>query len=307
MVDSTAPQLGGSGSAVEHEPGAGPVGAAPGSPPSAGSGWRENRATGGARAIDPAELWTYRELVVFLALRDIKARYKQAVFGVGWAVLQPLLGAAVLTFVFARVTSVPSEGIPYPVFSLLGISVWNYFTASLNGATHSLVSNASLVTKVYFPRVLAPMAAMIPGLVGLFIGLCLVGVAMAVYGLRPPPAVFTVPLWVLLLMTTALGTGMLLATLNVRYRDVGQVFGLLTQLWLFASPVAYPSSQVPGAWRWVYFLNPMAGILDGFRWAILGVATPVAPVMVSVTSAVVVLWLGLRFFQRAERQFADLI
>jgi ABC-type polysaccharide/polyol phosphate export permease len=269
--------------------------------------WAENRPSDGRRSFDLAELWSYRELVAFLALRDVKARYKQALFGVSWAVIQPLLGAALFTFVFQRVAGISGDGVPYPLFALLGLTVWTYFTASLTSATNSLVSNASLVTKVYFPRLLAPLASLGPGLVGLAIGLVLVGAAMAYYGVAPSLKLLVLPLCVLAVMVVALGAGLLLATLNVRYRDVSQIFGLLTQLWLFASPVAYPTTLVPERWQWVYALNPMTGVLDGFRWAVLDAPAPGPHALISAGCALVLLLVGLRYFQRAERQFADVI
>lgn len=269
--------------------------------------WVENRPSSGARALDLGELWAYRELVGFLALRDLKARYKQAAFGVGWAVLQPVVTAAVFTVVFHQLADVPSDGVPYVVFALLGSTVWSYFSTSLNRATSSLVGNASLITKVYFPRIAATLAALLPGLVDLAIGLLLVALVMAVTGVTPGPALLALPLCVAGLLVVALGAGLVLATLNVTYRDVGSVFGLLTQAWLFASPVAYPSDLVDGWWRWLYAANPMAGVLDAFRWALLGTARPGAELLVSAAAGLALGTAGVRYFQGAERRFADVI
>ena len=269
--------------------------------------WRENRPTAGLRALRLRELWEYRELVLFLALRDFKAKYKQAVFGIGWAILQPVAGVAVFTIVFRRFAGVPSEGMPYIVFALLGFVVWSYFAASLAAASASLVNNAALVTKVYFPRIAAPIAALLPGLVQIVLGLALVGCLMAVYEITPGIEALLFPVVVLGAVVAALGTGLLFAALNVKYRDVGNVLGLLTQLWLLASPVAYPSSLVPEGWRWVYALNPMVGVLDAARWCLVDGPSPGADVLASAASALVLLVLGFVYFQRTERQFADVI
>jgi ABC-type polysaccharide/polyol phosphate export permease len=268
---------------------------------------KENRPTRGARALQLGELWDYRELVLFLALRDFKAKYKQAVFGVGWAVIQPVAGVVVFTIVFRKFAGVPSEGMPYVVFALLGFVVWSYFSASLGAASSSLVTNAALVTKVYFPRIAAPVAALLPGLVQLGLGLALVVCLMAYYGIAPGLNAVVFPLVVVGAVVVALGTGLLFAALNVKYRDVGNVLGLLMQLLLLASPVAYPSSLVPDDWRWVYALNPMVGVLDGARWSLVEGPAPGADLLASAASALVLLAVGLVYFQRTERQFADVI
>ena len=270
-------------------------------------GWTENRPTAGARALDLRELWFYRELLFFLALRDVKARYKQAFFGIAWSVVQPLAGMAVLTLVFGRLADVSSEGIPYPLFALLGFTVWTYFSASVGAATTSLVANASLVTKVYFARLVAPLAALLPGLIGLGVGLVLVAALMAGYGVAPGPEVLALPLCLIGLLGVTLGPGLLFGALNVKYRDVGSVLGLLTQLWFLASPVAYPSSLVHGSWRYVYAINPVAGLIDSFRWSLLNAPAPGPPLLVSVASGAILLALGLWTFQRTEREFADVI
>jgi ABC-type polysaccharide/polyol phosphate export permease len=269
--------------------------------------WTENRPSAGARALRLGELWSYRELVLFLALRDIKARYKQALFGVGWSVIQPVAGVLVLTLVFRRLAGVPSDDIPYPVFALLGFLLWSYFSGSLGNASASLVSNVSLVTKVYFARLVTPVAALLPGLVNLAIGLVLLAGLMAVYGRAPGWELAVFPLCLLGAMIVALGAGLLLATANVKYRDVAQVIGLLTQLWFLASPVAYPSSLVGEDWRWVYALNPMAGIIDSARWSLLDGPAPGAELAVSAAVGLALLGAGLLYFQRTERQFADVI
>jgi len=269
--------------------------------------WIENRPSSGARALRLGELWSYRELVLFLALRDIKARYKQALFGLLWSVVQPVAGVVVLTLVFRRLAGVPSDGTPYPVFALLGFLLWSYFAGSLGNASASLVANVSLVTKVYFARLVTPIAALVPGLIHLAIGLVVLAVLMPFYDVAPGWEAVFLPVCLIGAMVVALGAGLLLATLNVKYRDVGQVLGFLTQLWFLATPVAYPSSLVAEEWRWAYALNPMTGVIDLARWSLFGRPEPGGYLAVSALSALVFLAAGLLYFQRTERQFADVI
>ncbi|MGH3080265.1 MAG: ABC transporter permease [Gaiellaceae bacterium] len=269
--------------------------------------WIENRPSGGARALRLDELWSYRELVFFLALRDIKARYKQALFGFAWSVVQPIAGVLVLTLVFQRLAGVPSDGIPYPIFALLGFLLWSYFAASLGNASASLVTNVSLVTKVYFARLVTPIAALIPGLVHLAIGLVVLAILMPVYDVTPGWQVVFFPLSLVGAMVVALGAGLLLATLNVKYRDVGHALGFLTQLWFLATPVGYPTSLVPDEWRWAYALNPMTGVVDLGRWSLFGSPAPGGYLAVSAVTGLLLLAAGLLYFQRTERQFADVI
>jgi ABC-type polysaccharide/polyol phosphate export permease len=271
------------------------------------SRWVENRPARGLRRLDLHELWGYRELAGFLALRDLKVRYKQAAFGVAWAIVQPLATVAVFTVVFNRLASVQSEGIPYPVFALAGLTLWTYVSNGVNRATLSLVGNPALVTKVYFPRILAPIASVLPALVDLAISLILLGVLIPVYGAKLSGAAATLPVWIIGASATAMGVGLILGTLNVRYRDVNQGIAFFIQLWLFLSPVAYASSSVPEGWRWVYALNPMVGWIDGLRWAVLGAPWPGLRLLVSVVSTLVVCTLGVAYFQAAERRFADVI
>ena len=269
--------------------------------------WTENRPTRGLRAVRLRELWAFRELAFFLALRDVKARYKQAAFGVAWAVIQPLAGVALFTFVFRELASVDSDGLPYPVFALVGFLAWTYFASTLTTAVASLVANSALVTKVYFPRLAAPVSALLPGLINLLPGLAVLAVLMIGSGVAPGVALIALPACVLWLMAAALGVGLLLSTLNVRYRDVGSVVATLLQLWLFASPVAYPTSLVPEAWRWVYSLNPMAGVIDAWRWSLVGGPAPGPEALVSLASTLVLLAGGLVYFASSERRFADVI
>jgi lipopolysaccharide transport system permease protein len=269
--------------------------------------WVENRPSRGLRGLDLRELWRYRELAGFLALRDLKVRYKQAAFGAAWAVLQPLVGVVVFTLVFRRLAKVPSDGIPYPVFAFLGLAAWAYVSSGVTKGSQSLVSNSPLVTKVYFPRLLAPLASVLPGLLDLALSLFVLGLLMIVYRITPSWALLTLPLWLVALMAVTLSVGVWLAALNVQYRDVNHAVTLLVQLWLFVSPVAYPSSLVPHAWRPLYALNPVSGVLDGLRWATLGAPPPGTDVILSLGVTVALLISGVLYFQRVERRFADVI
>ena len=271
------------------------------------AGWVENRPRTGLLRLDLRELWAYRELAGFMALRDVRVRYKQAVLGIGWAVFQPLAGVVVFTIVFQRLADVQSDGLPYPIFAFAGLLAWNYTSGAVIKATQSLVSNAGLVTKVYFPRLLIPLAAVLPGLLDLAVSLPVLLVLYPVYGVRPGWALLTLPLWVASAVLVALAVGLLLAALNVRYRDVNQAISLLVQLWLFLSPVAYPTSTVPEAWQPVYALNPMVGVIDGFRWCLLAGPAPGPWSLLSAAVTLVLLGVALVYFQRTERRFADVI
>jgi len=271
------------------------------------AGWVENRPRTGLLRLDLTELWAYRELAGFMALRDVKVRYKQAALGIGWAIFQPLAGVVVFTIVFQRLADVQSDGLPYPIFAFVGLLAWNYTSGALTKATQSLVSNAGLVTKVYFPRLLIPLAAVLPGLLDLAVSLPVLLVLYPVYGIRPGWALLTLPLWIAAAVLVALAVGLLLAALNVRYRDVNQAISLLVQLWLFLSPVAYPTSAVPEAWRPVYALNPMVGVIEGFRWCLLDGPAPGPESLVSAGVTAALLGVGLVYFQRTERRFADVI
>jgi lipopolysaccharide transport system permease protein len=269
--------------------------------------WVENRAPSGWHKVDLRELWAYRELIAFLAVRDVKVRYKQAALGMAWAVLQPLAGALVFTLVFDRIANLPSDGIPYPVFAFVGVMVWTYFTTSVQTAMSSLVGNVGLVTKVYFPRMAAPLAAVVPGLLDMGISLLILAALMVRYDVRPGLPLLALPVCVAVLVALAFGVGLILATLNVRYRDVKGVSSLLLQLWLFASPVAYAGSVIEERWALLYALNPMAGLIDAFRWSLLGGSAPDAGALASLVILVLVLVVGLAVFAREERRFADII
>ena len=271
------------------------------------SEWVENRPTGGRRALDWRELWRYRELVAFLAIRDVKVRYKQAAFGILWAVVQPLAGLLIFTVVFGKLANVPSDGVPYPLFAFVGMMLWTLFSGGVDSATTSLVANSSLVTKVYFPRVAAPLASVLPRLVDFGVSLCLFAVFLVVSGRLPGVQVIFLLLAALWAVVLAFAVGLSLATVQVRFRDAHHGLNLLMQLWLYASPVAYPSSLVPADWRWVYALNPVAGLLDTARWALLGTPAPGVDILASLAVTAVLLAIGVRTFARGERQFADVI
>jgi lipopolysaccharide transport system permease protein len=254
------------------------------------------------------ELWDYRELLYFLVWRDVKVRYKQTVIGAAWTVIQPLLTIVIFTLVFQHFAKLPSDGVPYPLFSFTGLLPWNYFAKALNNGINSVVGSANLITKVYFPRLILPISAILSGLIDFGISfLCLLGM-MIWYGLMPGWGVLALPLFLLLAVLTALSVGLWLAVINVRYRDVGQAIPFLIQLWLFVSPVAYPLSVVPEKWRVLYSLNPMTGVIEGFRWALLGKPMlDILPIAISIVVVLALLFAGIRFFRRMEETFADVV
>ncbi len=254
------------------------------------------------------DLWEYRELLFFLIWRDIKVRYKQTVLGVAWAIIQPFFAMVVFSVFFGRLAKVPSDGLPYPVFAYCALLPWQLFSHALTESGNSLVASQNLITKVYFPRLVIPLAACLAGFVDFAIAFLVLLGMMAYYGIAPTVAVTTLPLFILLALATALGVGLWLSALNVEYRDVRYTIPFLTQFWLFATPIAYPSSLIPERWRAFYGLNPMAGVVEAFRWSLLGKAEPPGPLL-AVSSAVVLLLLigGLYYFRRMERTFADVI
>lgn len=254
------------------------------------------------------QVWEYRELLYFLTWRDVKVRYKQTLLGAGWAVLQPLLTMVVFSVFFGRVAKIPSDGVPYPVFAFAGLVPWGFFSAGLTSASGSLVRNANLLRKVYFPRLAMPVAAVLGGFVDMAVAMLVLLVMMAAYGWPPTVRLLVLPALVLLALAAALGVGLWLAALNLRYRDVGYLVPLLAQLWLIATPIAYPSSLVPAPWRVMYGLNPMVAVVDGFRWALVGTPGPgTATLAVSTLAAATALVSGAFFFRRQERCFADLV
>jgi lipopolysaccharide transport system permease protein len=252
------------------------------------------------------ELWEYRELLYFLVWRDVKVRYKQTAIGAAWAIIQPFLTMVIFTLVFDKFAKMPSNGLPYPIFSFAALLPWTYFSRSLNQSVLSVVSNANLITKVYFPRLLLPIAAIFGGLIDLAISFIFLLGMMIWYGITPGWAILTLPVFVLLTILTALSVSLWLAVINVRYRDVGQAISFLVQIWMFVSPVAYPVSVVPEKWRLLYELNPMVGVIEGFRWALTGSdKPPFPPIILSTIIVCVLLYGGILFFKKMEETFAD--
>jgi lipopolysaccharide transport system permease protein len=262
----------------------------------------------GLGSLDLAALWEYRELLYFLVWRDVKVRYKQTFIGASWAIFQPAMTMAIFTVVFGNFAKIPSDGLPYAVFAYTALLPWTYFSTALSRSATGLVSNANLITKVYFPRLIVPLASVIaPAVDFLFAFLLLLGL-MAWFGIVPTWGILVLPLFFLLAMITALAIGLWLAPLNARYRDVGHTIPFLTQFWMFASPVVYPVSLIPESWRLLYSLNPMVGVIEGFRWALLGKGdTDFSPMLVSVAVVLVLLVGGVVFFKRMERTLADVI
>jgi lipopolysaccharide transport system permease protein len=254
------------------------------------------------------ELWQYRELVYFFVWRDIKVRYKQTAIGAAWAVLQPFLTMLVFSLFFGRLAHIPSDGLPYPIFYYSALLPWMYFAAALQNSTSTIVENQRLVTKVYFPRLALPLSAVLSGLVDFGISFLMFIAMMVYYRMAPSWTLLMLPLFLLLAVLTALGVGLWLSALNAIYRDVRYVVPFLVQFWMFASPVAYPSSLVPLKWRWLYGLNPMAGVIEGFRWALAGRGAPPGRfIVVSSAVVLVVLLSGVAYFQKMETTIADVV
>ncbi len=264
----------------------------------------------GLAALNLKDLWTYRELVYFMIWRDVKVRYKQTMLGAAWAIIQPVLTMIVFTFLFGRIAKLPTDNnIPYPIFSYAALLPWGMFVGALNQASRSLTSNQNMVTKIYFPRLVLPLASILSGLVDFVIAFVILIGLMIYYGVTPSPnALWALPLFLLLTVVTALGVALWLSAINVQYRDVNYALPFLTQFWLFITPVAYSSNLISEKWQLIYSLNPMAGVVNGFRWALLGSNTGPGPEMaVSVLISIVILIGGLFYFRNMEKTFADTI
>jgi lipopolysaccharide transport system permease protein len=254
------------------------------------------------------DLWAYRELLYFLVWRDLQVRYKQTAFGIAWVILQPVLTMFVFSIFFGHLAGMPSDGIPYPIFTFTALLPWQLFSQALIRSSDSLVANERLITKVYFPRLIIPISAVLGGLVDFGIGFIVLIALMLFFGIVPTVALVALPFFVLLAIATALAIGLWLSALNAQYRDVRYVVPFLVQLWLFATPIAYPSSLIPEPWRMLYGINPMTGVVEGFRWALLGSTWSNAPLLLISTVVVVVLMVsGLVYFKRMERTFVDVI
>ena len=259
-------------------------------------------------ALDLGELWAYRDLVYFFVWRDIKVRYKQTVIGAAWAVLQPVLTMLVFSLFFGKLAKIPSQGLPYPIFYYSALLPWMYFATAMQGATNIVVENQRVITKIYFPRVVLPVASVLSGLLDFAISFGVLLALMAFYRIVPTRAVVWLPVFTLLALLTALGVGLWLSALNAIYRDVRYVVPFLVQFWMFASPVAYPSSLVPEKWRGVYGLNPMASVIEGFRWALTGHGEPPSILLAASSLAVVLLVLsGLVYYHAVEGTIADVV
>ncbi|MEB3360449.1 MAG: ABC transporter permease [Synechococcales bacterium] len=255
------------------------------------------------------DIWRYRELFYFLVWRDILVRYKQTAIGVAWALLRPFLTMVVFTIVFGKIAQLPSDGVPYPILVFAGMLPWQFFANALSECSNSLVTNANLISKVYFPRLVVPTSAVIVSLVDFFISGILLLALMVVYNFVPSWRIVTLPLFIALAFAAAIGAGLLLATLNVKYRDFRYVVPFILQFGLYISPVGFSSSVVPEQWRWLYSLNPMVAVIDGFRWAILGGEAPLylPGFLLSIGLVLVLLVCGIRYFRTYERTFADVI
>ena len=259
-------------------------------------------------SLDLSQLWQYRELLYFLIWRDVKVRYKQTVIGAAWAILQPLMTMLIFTFVFGKLAKVPSDNLPYPIFAYTALLPWNLFAGALSRCSGSIVGQSNLISKVYFPRLIIPLSATISGLVDFAVAFVILLIMMMWFGISPNWGALALPLFILLALLTALSVGLWLSAINVKYRDVGYVIPFLIQLWMFASPVAYPVSMVPQKWQFLYSLNPMAGVIEGFRWALLGKGDPaIGAILISACVVLILLLGGVFFFKRMERYFADVL
>lgn len=263
----------------------------------------------GLAALNLRDLWVYRELVFFMVWRDLKVRYKQTMLGAAWAIIQPVMTMLVFNFIFGRVAKVPSDGIPYPIFSYTALLPWGLFVAALNQASRSLTSNQNMITKIYFPRLVLPLSSILAGLVDFAIAFVILIGMMIYYRVTPSwNALWALPLFLLLSLVTALGVALWLSAINVQYRDVNYALPFLTQFWLFITPVAYSSKIISANWQLIYSLNPMAGVVNGFRWALLNAGNgPDAAVWVSAGISLLILVSGLFYFRNMERTFADMI
>jgi len=258
--------------------------------------------------LDLKGIWQYRELLYFLVWRDLKVRYKQTVIGIGWAVLQPFVTMVIFTIIFGKLVKVPSDGIAYPIFAYSALLPWNYFASALQRCVVSVVGDAALVSKVYFPRLILPLAGTISGFADFFVSFLLLLGMMTFYHLGLSWTVLVLPFFLLLALSTALAVGLWLSALNVRYRDVGHAIPCLMQVWMYASPIVYPVSVIPEKYRFFYSLNPMVGVIEGFRWALLGKQSPDFGVMaISVAMVLLLMSGGLVFFRNMEKTFADVV
>lgn len=264
--------------------------------------------TSGFVSLKLSEVWEYRELLYFLIWRDVKVRYKQTALGVAWAVIQPLMTMIVFSIFFGKLGKMASDGVPYPIFSFAALVPWTLFATGLTQGTNSLIGSSNLIKKVYFPRLIIPTATVLAGLVDFLVAFGVLLLLMAGYGILPTVNLLWLPLFLLLALVTSLGISLWLSAINVEYRDVKYVVPFLTQIWLFATPIAYSSSLLDEPWRTIYGINPMVGVVEGFRWALLGTNTqPGSMVLVSAVASIALLVSGAFYFRRMEKVFADVV
>jgi lipopolysaccharide transport system permease protein len=264
--------------------------------------------TKGWASLKLKELWAYRELLYFFMWRDLKVRYKQTVLGASWSIIQPFFTMVVFSIIFGKIAKMPSDGIPYPIFSYAGLVPWTFFAGGLNRASNSLVGNANLIKKVYFPRLCIPISSILSGIVDFILSFSMLIALMIYFGIMPTANIIWLPLLMLIALTTSLGVSLWLSALNVQFRDVGHIVPFLTQIWLFATPIVYPSSLLSEPWRTIYGVNPMAGVVEGFRWALLGTNTAPGPIIIiSSIVSLALLISGSLYFRRMEKNFADVV
>jgi lipopolysaccharide transport system permease protein len=258
--------------------------------------------------LNIAEVWEYRELLFMFVWRDITVRYKQSLIGIGWAVIQPVMTMVIFSIIFGYLANLPSDGIPYPVYTFCALLPWNYFARSLTDSSDSLVNSSNLITKVYFPRLILPLSKVLAGFVDFAIAFIILLALMVWYQITPSYGIFLLPVFILIAMLTAFGIGLWLTALNVKYRDIRFVVPFMTQLWMYTSPVAYSTNLIPVKWQWLYGLNPMVGVIEGFRWALLNKDAPDI-LMMSVSSGIVLIILvgGIYYFRKTEQTFSDII
>ncbi len=268
------------------------------------------RPTRGWSALNLKDLWRYRELIFFLTWRDIKVRYKQTVLGMAWAIIRPVISMIVYSLIFGQLANLDSEGVPYTIFTFVALLPWQLFSKAMNDTGRSMVSNRNMITKVYFPRLVIPISTVLSGLVDFLIAFVILIGMMIYYDISVTSAIWTLPLFLLLTLISALGVGLWFSSLNVLYRDVGYMLPFLTEMWKYLTPVAYSAQYVTGSWKIIYSLNPMAGVVQGFRWALLGIeldSTATLTMSISIGVSILVLISGLFYFRRMERTFADMV
>jgi lipopolysaccharide transport system permease protein len=274
------------------------------------------RPTRGLGSLNLRDLWLYRELVYFLIWRDLKVRYKQTVLGAGWAIIQPVSQMVVFSLLFGGIAQLSSEGLPYPIFNYTALLPWGLFSKAISDAGRSLVNNRNMITRIYFPRLVIPLSSVLAGVVDFAVAFVVLIGLIAFYHFSPgydfkftpTPALLALPFFLLLTLITALAASVWLSALNVTYRDIGYILPFMTQLWFFITPIVYSSSEISEKWRFLYALNPMTGVVEGFRWALLGTQTAPGPmILVSTVAAIFILITGLFYFRRMERTFADMI